>query len=110
MIFKKLLCALLAAILLLSATGLSEALPAADVSAVSVEADGRKVFSWGDSYGAPVKSMDDAVKAAQGAIGLLKLEPGLRFEPWREMSDTAGNRYYVLIETRGDNIAYGGAV
>ena len=69
----------------------------------------RVTFVDGDCAGAPVASMADAAKVVDSAIALLGGDGQTRFEPWRELTDTAGNRYFVFQQMHADTTVLGGA-
>lgn len=71
---------------------------------------GRAVFVEGTCAKGPVRDMDDAGKVVRSMIRLMGGEQGTELEPWREITDPAGNRYYIFQQMEGDTTVLGGAV
>ena len=114
---KKWLCMLLAWALLLCGCGLAEAAPVEPAAAADEAVwhmaegnDGGMMFCDGDCAGAPINSMEDAAAVVEAEKNRLAPDEGVRFDPWRTLTDTAGNVYYVFRQMYGDTIMPFGAV
>ena len=57
-----------------------------------------------------VKSLGDAAGVIEGLAADEGWDERARFEPWRTLTDTAGNVYYVFRQMYGDVTVSGGAV
>ena len=115
--FKRLLSALLALIMLMGCA-FAEMTPANQDALEKLEALGTKVYTHddrvtfveGDISGAPIRSMEDAEKIIASHIALMGGNERTQFEPWRTLTDTAGNRYYVFQQMYAETTVSGGAV
>ncbi|MBQ6508033.1 MAG: M4 family metallopeptidase [Flexilinea sp.] len=58
----------------------------------------------------PVKNMDDAAQVVLSMIGLLGGDERTLLEPWRTLTDTNGNTYYVFRQMYAGVTVTGGAV
>ncbi|MBR6889896.1 MAG: M4 family metallopeptidase [Clostridia bacterium] len=119
--WKSWLSAALAALMLFGGcASLSEAAKATpaqltpeDLEALGATArfhDGHVTFVDGACAADPVMGMDDAARVLEGMIDLLGGDARTQFEPWRDFSDTAGNRYYVFQQMYAETTVSGGAV
>ena len=81
--------------------------------------DGKaEVFTHGDAVtfvdgtctSDPVKNMDDAAQVVLSMIGLLGGDERTLLEPWRTLTDTNGNIYYVFRQMYAGVTVTGGAV
>ncbi len=114
---KRLLSALLALIMLMGCA-FAETTPANRTAIEALEALGTKVythddrvtFAEGDISGAPIRSMEDAGRIIASHIALMGGNARTQFEPWRTLTDTAGNRYYVFRQMYAETTVSGGAV
>ena len=68
------------------------------------------MFVEGEQGQGTIGGMADAAPVAEACAETLGLQEGTRLEPWRALTDAAGNRYYVFAQMLGDTVAYGGAV
>ena len=57
-----------------------------------------------------VKSEEDAAKVVLSMIGLLGGDERVQFEPWRTLTDTVGNIYYVFRQMYAGTTVLSGAV
>ena len=88
-----------------------EALEALNGGAAKVYThDGRVTFVEGACTDEPVTSMEDAARVVADMITLLGGDGRTRFEPWRTLTDTSGNRYYVFQQMYSGVTVSGGAV
>ena len=128
----RVLAALLALILAMAATtSLAEALPAAEApvttgpdgqltltdldrlnggAAKVYTRDGRVTFVEGTCTDAAVTDMGAAGKVVAAMIALMGGDERTTFEPWRTLTDTNGNRYYVFQQMYAGVTVSGGAV
>ena len=120
------LAALLALILAMGATAsLAEALPQTpnatleghltleDLEALNATAhtrDGRVTFVEGACTDGAVTGMEDAARVVDAMIDLMGGDDRTQFEPWRTLTDTNGNRYYVFQQMYTGVTVSGGAV
>lgn len=72
--------------------------------------NGRVYFVEGNCSSAPVKNMEDAEKVLSSLTGLLGGDDRIKFEPWRMVTDPAGNCYYIFFQMYADTTVSGGAV
>ena len=120
---KRVLAVLLALILALGAVAsLAETLPAAvpltldDLdrlnggSARVMTRDGRVTFVDGTCTDGPVNDMNAATEVVNAMIPLMGGDDRTGFEPWRTLTDTSGNRYYVFQQMYAGVTVSGGAV
>ncbi len=105
---KRLVCALLALCLLFTLVP-AMAEPAPALTEAANETSGA-VFLQGDRAGYPVTSMEDAAKVVTALSQELGTDGRSVFEPWRTLTDTAGNRYYVFQQMYAETTVSGGAV
>ena len=70
----------------------------------------RVTFVDGKCTDEPVKSMDDAAQVVLSMLGLLGGDERVQFEPWRTLTDTAGNTYYVFRQMYAGSTVLNGAV
>ncbi len=114
---KRLLSALLA-LIMLTGCAFAEMTPANQTALEALEALGTKVYTHddrvtfieGDISGAPIRSMEDAGRIIASHIALMGGNARTQFEPWRTLTDTAGNRYYVFRQMYAETTVSGGAV
>ena len=78
--------------------------------AVVHSCDGRVYFVEGSCSAGPVKNMEDAERVLSSLTGLLGGDERIQFEPWRTVTDPAGNHYYVFCQMYADTTVSGGAV
>ena len=119
---KRMLAMLLALILAMGATaGLAESAPAATLTLEDLDAlnggaakvytrDGRVTFVDGRCTDGPVADMADATRVVDAMIPLMGGDGRTHFEPWRTLTDTNGNRYYVFQQMYAGVTVSGGAV
>ena len=81
-----------------------------DGKAEIFEHNGRVTFISGTCTPDAVKDMKDAEKVVSSMIGLLGGDAKTRFEPWRSLTDAAGNHYYVFQQMYANTTVLGGAV
>ena len=72
--------------------------------------DDRVTFVDGTCTDGPVTSMTDAASVVSAMIPLMGGDARTRFEPWRTLTDTSGNRYYVFQQMYAGVTVSGGAV
>ena len=124
--FKRIFAVLTALVMLVAAAGVSLAetavtektagLTIEDIKAlnggpVTVHTDsGRITFVGGTCTDKPVKSHEDAQTVIDAMLPLLGGDGRTAFEPWRVLSDPAGNVYYVFQQVLEDALVPGGAV
>ena len=70
----------------------------------------RVTFVDGKLTDQPVKSVEDAAKVVLSMIGLLGGDDRVQFEPWRTLTDTVGNNYYVFRQMYAGSTVLNGAV
>ena len=70
----------------------------------------RVTFVDGKCTDEPVKSMDDAAQVVLSMLGLLGGDERVQFEPWRTLTDTVGNTYYVFRQMYAGTTVLNGAV
>ena len=120
---KRVLAVLLALILALgTVASLAETLPTAvpltldDLdrlnggSARVMTRDGRVIFVDGTCTDGPVNDMNAATEVVNAMIPLMGGDDRTGFEPWRTLTDTSGNRYYVFQQMYAGVTVSGGAV
>ena len=119
---KKWLCAMLAALMMLTACGslaepagtvLQGQLTAEDLAAFGAKAavhNGRVTFVDGACTADPVKDMDGAKRVVNSMLALTGGDEQTRFEPWRTLTDAKGNHYYVFQQVYAGTTVPGGAV
>ena len=61
------------------------------------EEEGRVTFVSGSCSTDPVKNPEDAERVISSMLTLMGGNERTRFEPWRVLTDTRGNRYYALL-------------
>ena len=91
----------------------ADALTLADLAALGATAhshDGCVTFVDGPCTANPVKNAEDAAAVVRAMVPLLGGDARTQFEPWRTLSDTAGNVYYVFRQMLSDVTVSGGAV
>ena len=91
----------------------AEALTLADIEALGAKVytqDGRLTFVNGSCSEEPVQSLEDAAKVVSSVIRLLGGDERIHFEPWRTLTDSAGNIYYLFRQMYADTTVSGGAV
>ena len=106
---KRALAALLALLLALgTADALAETAPAATAltlddldrlnggAARVTTRDGRVTFVDGACTDGPVNDVEAAARVVDAMIPLMGGDERTGFEPWRTLTDTSGNRYYVF--------------
>ena len=128
--WRSFISALLAALMLIGCLGgfaetAEEAVPAgespeensaltlADIEALGAKAyirDGRVTFVDGACVDRPIGNMEDAAEVIESALALLGGDERTKFEPWRTLTDPAGNIYYVFMQVYADLTVPGGAV
>jgi len=72
--------------------------------------DGRVTFVEGSCVDGPVTDMATAAKVVDALIPQMGGDENTRFEPWRTLTDTQGNRYYVFQQMYAGVTVSGGAV
>lgn len=72
--------------------------------------NGRVTFVDGKCTDEPVNSMDDAAQVVLSMLGLLGGDERVQFEPWRTLTDTVGNTYYVFRQMYAGTTVLDGAV
>ena len=72
--------------------------------------DGRVTFVDGACTEAPVRDMEAAAAVVDAILTLLGGDARTQFEPWRELTDASGNRYYVFQQMYAGTTVPGGAV
>ena len=120
---RRVLAVLLALILALGTmASLAEAVPATtgltldDLdrlnggSARVITRDGRVTFVDGVCTDGPVTDMVAAARVVDAMIPLMGGDERTNFEPWRTLTDTSGNRYYVFQQMYAGVTVSGGAV
>ena len=117
---KRWLSALLAALMLLLSCGAAAEgiIPEGQRTLKDLEAfgataclhDDRVTFVEGACTDRAVQSMADARQVVDSMVNLLGGDARTQFEPWREIKDTAGNRYYVFQQMYAETTVLGGAV
>ena len=70
----------------------------------------RVTFVDGKLTDQPVKSVEDAAKVVLSMIELLGGDDRVQFEPWRTLTDTVGNNYYVFRQMYAGSTVLNGAV
>ena len=68
------------------------------------------LFFEGASTEQPVRSMEDAKEVVQSMAENIGMDERTQFEPWRTLTDTTGNQYYVFRQMFGGVTVSGGAV
>ncbi|MGX8705185.1 MAG: hypothetical protein ACSW8J_01275, partial [bacterium] len=116
MFWKRLLCAVLAALMVLCGVpSLAEA-AATEAETLAVEGakiythDGRVTFVEGACTTEPVLNQADAEKVVDAMIPQLGGDERTNFEFWRALNDTNGNVYYVFRQMYANVTVSGGAV
>ena len=117
---KRWLSALLAALILLATCGAAAEgiIPEGQRTLEDLERcgatahlhDDRVTFVEGACTDKAVQSMTDARQVVDSMVTLLGGDGRTQFEPWRELEDTAGNRYYVFQQMYAETTVLGGAV
>ena len=74
-----------------------------------VTRNGRVTFVEGACTDAPVTNIADAARVVDAMIPLMGGDERTVFEPWRTLTDTKGNRYYVFQQMYDDVTVSGGA-
>ena len=74
------------------------------------DADGGVYFVEGALTGDPVPDMEAAAGVVGAASDLLGGDERTQFEPWRALTDPAGNHYYVFRQMYDSTTVSGGAV
>ena len=72
--------------------------------------DGRVIFVDGSCAAGPVRDAEAAHAVARSMLRLLGGTPRTQLEPWRDITDPAGNRYFIFQQMQGDTTVLGGAV
>ena len=72
--------------------------------------DGRVTFIGGTCASEKVKGPEDAARVVEDMIPLMGGGSRTHFEPWRTLSDSFGNTYYVFQQVYADMVVLGGAV
>ena len=72
--------------------------------------DDHVTFVYGTCTADPVNNMEDAEMVVDSMIGLMGGDAGTHFEPWRTLTDSAGNQYYVFHQMYANTTVLGGAV
>ena len=121
---KRVLAVLLVLILTLgTVASLAETIPAAQAgltlddldrlnggAARVMTRDGRVTFVDGTCTDGPVADMNAAAGVVEAMIPLMGGDDRTGFEPWRTLTDTRGNRYYVFQQMYAGITVSGGAV
>ena len=71
---------------------------------------GRTFFQEGAFSDQPITSMEDAAQVLSQMSEQIGTDERTHFEPWRALTDTNGNNYYVFRQMYGDVTVSGGAV
>ena len=71
--------------------------------------DDRVTFVDGTCTDGPVADMTDAASVVNAMIPLMGGDARTQFEPWRTLTDTNGNRYYVFQQMYAGVTVSGGA-
>ena len=103
-------CALLTLALLAGTVSVAAAEAAPAPSAAVYTHDGRVTLIDGACTDAPVKDFGDAAAVVDSVLGDLGGEENTLLEPWRELTDAYGNRYYVFQQMFDNTTVLGGAV
>ncbi len=74
------------------------------------EDEGSLFFIGGSVTEDPVTGMDDAKKILLSMLDEFGVDESTQFEPWREVTDTSGNHYYIFRQMYMDTTVSGGAV
>ena len=82
----------------------------ASIGATVHSHDGRVTFVDGPCTADPVKSVENAAAVVDAMVPLLGGDARTQFEPWRTLTDTAGNVYYVFRQMLSEVTVSGGAV
>ncbi|MCR5137572.1 MAG: M4 family metallopeptidase [Oscillospiraceae bacterium] len=91
----------------------AEALTLADIEVLGAKVytqDGRLTFVDGACTEEPIRSMEDAAKVLSAVSPLLGGDERIHFVPWRMLTDSAGNVYYLFRQMYADTTVSGGAV
>ena len=72
--------------------------------------DGKVTFVQGNCAEGKVMDMEAAGKVVRSMTQMLGGDPATELEPWREITDPAGNRYFIFQQMQGDTTVLGGAV
>ena len=72
--------------------------------------DGKVVFVEGNCAEGKVTDMETAGKVVRSMTQMLGGDPATELEAWREITDPAGNRYFIFQQMQGDTTVLGGAV
>ena len=108
---KRIMCVLLALALVLAATALAE--PALSVEAgspVIYTHNGRVTLIDGACWDETINDFDDAAWVVDSVLKDLGGDANTRLDPWRDLTDAFGNRYYVFQQIYNDTTVLGGAV
>ena len=117
--FKAWLSALIAAALTLGAAAtpsgaeaaLSARQPREEALPIAYADDAGNVYLIdGDCADGAILDMDAAARLVDTAAEMFGGGEDTHFEPWREVGDTVGNRYYIFRQMYADTTVSGGAV
>ena len=67
-------------------------------------------FEKGALSRTPIRSMEDAAAAAADVAARLGGDERIQFRPWRTVTDTRGNRYYIFQQMCAETTVSGGAI
>ena len=71
---------------------------------------GNAYFEKGSLSQTPIQSMEDAASVASEVAARLGGDGRIQFRPWRTVTDTRGNRYYVFQQMYAETTVSGGAI
>ena len=111
MMMKRFLCFVTALAMLLSAVALAEpaAAPMPEGSTAYYH-NGRVTLIDGNCAGEPLTGFEDAAWVVECVLDQLGGDENTRLDPWRELTDAFGNRYYVFQQMYNGTTVLGGAV
>ena len=72
--------------------------------------DGSVYFIEGNCSDGPVENIEDAARVVDSMTDALGGNEGMQFEPWRTLTDTVDNHYYVFQQMYADTTVSGGAI
>ena len=107
---RRFFCALLALALLAGMVSVAAAEPETAPSATVYTHDGRVTLIDGACTDAPVRGFGDAAAVVDSVLDQLGGDENTLLEPWRELTDAYGNRYYVFQQMFDNTTVLGGAV
>ena len=81
-----------------------------DKAVVHTAKDGSVYFIEGNCSDGPVENIEDAARVVDSMTETLGGNEGMQFEPWRTLTDTVDNHYYVFQQMYADTTVSGGAI